>query len=78
MIPREPALVISFTTGTDATAADRYCRQHGIEARIIPLPTQISAGCGLALKAPPDLEKMLPLQLSAAGLKWETARVISI
>lgn len=78
MIPREKALVISFPTGTDATAADRYCNAHKIPARIIPLPPQIASSCGLALKAAPDQESELPLRLSDAGIRWESARVMMV
>lgn len=31
-------------------AAEKLCREENIPARLIPLPSAISAGCGLALR----------------------------
>lgn len=41
-------LIISFPDTTDAMAAEKYCREHSIPGRLIPLPAAISAGCGLS------------------------------
>ena len=41
-------LIISFDTTTVAMAVDALCRQEGIPGRIIPLPKEVSAGCGLS------------------------------
>lgn len=78
MIKKQKALVISFHTAMEAIAAEKYCEEHAIAARIIPLPGELSAGCGLALKAPADLEDTLPHDMTGAGLKWDTATVLTI
>ena len=41
-------LVISFRTTTAAMAMETLCQKEGIDGRIIPLPREISADCGLA------------------------------
>ncbi len=47
-------LVASFNSTFDALAAERLCRAAGVPGRIIPLPTQINADCGLAWSMPAD------------------------
>ena len=44
-------LVISFRTTTAAMAMETLCQKEGIDGRIIPLPREISADCGLAWRA---------------------------
>lgn len=40
--------IITFHTTTEAMAMEKYCGSHKISGRLIPLPGEISAGCGLA------------------------------
>ena len=41
-------LVITFSETTTALYMERICKADGKDGRLIPLPRQISAGCGLA------------------------------
>ena len=50
MIVKKPSLVISFNKTIDAMAFEEHCLKNGIAGRLIPLPKEISAGCGLAWK----------------------------
>jgi len=43
----------------------------GIFGRLIPLPSEISAGCGLSWKTKPEEKKKLLGFLDAEELKWE-------
>lgn len=52
MIRRTRILVITFETTTQAMAMELACKNAGIPGRIIPLPEEISAGCGLSWSAP--------------------------
>ena len=45
---RTPALVISFQETAQALAAEALFGRLSLPGRIIPLPSRISAGCGLA------------------------------
>lgn len=47
---RERALltVISFYTTTEAMAMETAAKEKGFGGRLIPLPGEISAGCGMA------------------------------
>lgn len=40
--------VITFHTTTEAIAFEKNCKSQGIPGRLIPVPRQISSGCGLA------------------------------
>lgn len=44
----ETRVVITFHGTTEAMAWESACKKHGLPGRIIPLPVQISAECGLA------------------------------
>ena len=48
MRKKELKLVITFHTTTDAMAMEKACKQSGAPGRLIPVPREISAGCGLA------------------------------
>ena len=67
---KKPALVLSFAKTTDALATEKFCMEKGLSGRLIPVPREITAGCGLAWKAAPEEEAILTEALSAAGLVW--------
>lgn len=75
---KKPALVLSFANTTDAMAVERYCMDHQLPGRLIPVPREITAGCGLAWKAQPEDEAALAEALSAAGLLWSGLYVIEL
>lgn len=78
MREKRPALIITFSTTAAAMRMERFCQEAGLPGRLIPVPREITAGCGLAWKAKPEEEELLSLRLAAAGLDWETMRVINI
>ena len=50
---KRPYIVLSFQATVDAMAWEKYCAQAGIPGRLIPLPRELSAGCGLAWRMLP-------------------------
>ena len=54
MRAKVPKVVASFRTTHDALGAEALCREAGIPGRIIPVPTEITAGCGFAYMMPPE------------------------
>ena len=50
MISKKLSLVISFKKTIDAMTVEEHCLKNSINGRLIPLPKEISAGCGLAWK----------------------------
>lgn len=76
MREKRPALVITFATTTAAMAAERFSLAQGLPGRLIPVPREITAGCGLAWKAPPEEKERLLLVWEAGGLRWQEAVIL--
>jgi hypothetical protein len=66
MRPRQLRLIVSFHTTTAAMAMERYCLEKAVPGRLIPIPREITAGCGMAWSAPPE-EKETVLRAAAQG-----------
>lgn len=75
---RRPALVLTFPTTAAAMACEELCGRAGLPGRMIPVPGQISAGCGLAWKAAPQDQNALVSALAEAGVAVEGADVIEM
>lgn len=76
MRKKELRLVITFHTTAEAMAAERFCKEQGIPGRLIPVPRQISAGCGLAWSAPLEDSGHLMEQMTAGQISWENQQEI--
>ena len=63
MRERTERCVVTFRTTAGAMAMEGACREAGLPGRLIPVPRQISAGCGMAWCAPgparPGLEQLI-------------------
>ena len=63
MRKKELCFVVALHTTTEALALEAASHQAGVVGRLIPIPTQITAGCGLAWKMPitarADMEQLL-------------------
>lgn len=72
-MPRVPrlALVVAFSTTAAAISCEELCQSKGLPGRMIPVPGQVSAGCGLAWKATPEDRVLLESALSEAGIPVE-------
>ncbi|HHT44465.1 MAG TPA: DUF3343 domain-containing protein [Fastidiosipila sp.] len=69
-------LVLTFATMTDAMAADSVL---GSElGRIIPVPSEIHAGCGLAWCADPAKEEAIFEKIAAHHLTFEGKHHIAL
>lgn len=75
---KTPALVISFANVTEALAVERYCQANGLPGRIIPIPREITAGCGLAWKAAPEDREVLSAALDREALKYSGIYTINL
>ena len=56
MRKKELRLIISFHTTVAAMVMEEWCLEHGVPGRLIPIPREITAGCGMAWSAPPEEE----------------------
>lgn len=65
---KSPRVVVTFHTTTAAMKTEQAARDKDIPGRLIPVPREITAGCGLAWSAPPEAEDALRTLLSGIGV----------
>ena len=70
MKKKELRLVITFHTTADAMAMEKACKGKS-EGRLIPVPRELSAGCGIAWSAPLIERSLLEQILSESGIEYE-------
>lgn len=75
---KRPALVVTFPTTAAAMSCEELCQAQGLPGRMIPVPGEISAGCGLSWKAAPEDREVLEAALAAAGIATEAFSVIDM
>lgn len=68
MIQKQKRVVFTFHTTTDAMAMEALCKAAGLGGRMIPVPGEITADCGLAWCAEPEQEEILNNALYAARI----------
>lgn len=57
MRQRKETWILTFAGTTQAMQMEQYARAHGLPGRMIPVPREITAGCGLSWKAAPEEER---------------------
>ena len=50
---------MTFYSTSGAMAVEKYCKQNEIEGRLIPVPREISASCGLSWAVPLEQKETL-------------------
>lgn len=78
MREKKQGLVFSFRSTQDAMAVEEYFQKLGIPGRIIPLPKEISAGCGLAWVSPPEDRAQVDQALKELCIQAEGEAVLSL
>ena len=64
-------LVITFHTTAAAIAMEKLCRARGLPGRLIPVPRELTADCGMAWRA--GTEDRAALETMVAQEKLEAA-----
>lgn len=72
------SLVITFPTTAAAMACEDLCKKKSLPGRMIPVPGQISAGCGLAWKVSPADRPVFELELAAAGIALSGMDIVGL
>lgn len=71
-------LIVSFHTATEAMEVEYICREQKISGRLIPVPPDIKADCGLAWRTEPGnrelLQKALEGKVVPAGWNLRECR----
>lgn len=76
MRKKELKLIVTFHTTADAMAMEKACRANDVPGRLIPVPREISAGCGLAWCALPDQWESLLSVMVENGIEQENLHEI--
>lgn len=75
---KRPALILAFDSTAQALAAETLFTKKGFPGRIVPLPAQVSAGCGLAWKAGPEQKQSLLDALSQAQQSYAACVIVEM
>mgnify|MGYP002527686733 CR=1 FL=1 len=68
---KEPKVIITFHTTAGAIELERSCKAEKIPGRIIPVPRELSAGCGLAWCAPLEDREKIAAVMKETGIEEE-------
>lgn len=68
---KEPKVIITFHTTAGAIEMEKNCRAQEVPGRIIPVPRELSAGCGLAWCSPEGEKELLGALLEQRKIEWE-------
>ena len=69
-------LVITFPTTTAAMAMEDACGP--VLGRLIPIPREISGGCGFAWCAEPELEAGLIALMAEKNISYQEKRILEM
>ena len=70
--------ILTFESTTQAMAAEKYAMEQNLPGRLIPIPREITAGCGLSWKAVPEARDEVLAALKKAGYRWEAEYVLEL
>lgn len=71
MIRKKDKLIITFYTTTDAMHMESVCKRTNTQGRMIPVPREISAGCGLAWCVDPKYEDEVMSQMTESMIRYQ-------
>ena len=71
-------IVLSFRTTLEAMEWEKQCNARQVPGRLIPLPREISAGCGLAWRMLPGEYEQEKDRIEKSGIVIESIIIIMI
>lgn len=78
MRKKTPKAVATFASTSDAMAVEAAARETGFPGRMIPIPSEISAGCGLAWCASAEERGELLRAFDEGGLAYEAVHEVEL
>lgn len=63
--------LVTFHTTTQAMSMEKACVEGGLGGRLIPVPRQISAGCGMAWCAPLEGRAAIRRMLESENMEYD-------
>lgn len=70
MRKKQLRLIVTFHTTADAMAMENACARRS-EGRLVPVPRELSAGCGIAYSAPIEESELIRQILTESGIEYE-------
>lgn len=71
MREKKQYLVITFHTTAAAMAMERLCREKQLPGRLIPVPRELTADCGMAWRTETDAQPVLETLIREEALETE-------
>ncbi len=71
MRTKQLRLIVTFHTTTAAMAMEKVCAERNVPGRLIPVPRDITAGCGMAWSASPDARDAVENTAHEAGIETD-------
>lgn len=78
MRKKERKVVLTFATTTAAMHMEQCCKMNGLPGRLIPVPTAITAGCGLSWTVYPEEKEQVLAAMEKEGLEPEGIFILDI
>ena len=75
---KTPHAVVAFDSTSDAMALDAAAREHDLPGRVIPVPSEINAGCGMAWSVPCCERDNLEGAMIRLGLAYEGIYIVDL
>ena len=66
-----------FPSMRHAIKAEAYCREKGVNCKVVPVPRQISSECGMSLEIDIAVADHVFSQLHDAGFPVSVSRILS-
>ncbi len=71
-------VIVTFPTTTQAMKMEKAARACGAPGRLIPVPREISAGCGMAWSAEAESKEAIKRLIADAGIEAEGIFVLMV
>lgn len=71
MIREEKFLIFAAHSTHMVMRTEKLLNEKGIECRVIPLPSEISASCGLSIRTAPENKERVEELLKEAGIEMD-------
>lgn len=68
---QEKRLIITFNTTTDVLMSEKVFKENNIFGKIISIPSEISAGCGLTWESKIELKEELIKILKENAIQYD-------
>ena len=63
--------IVTFHTIADAMHMEQAAKKAGIEGRVIPVPRELSSGCGISWASPPEEEEKILRVIEKEKIEFE-------